>query len=251
MNATPALQRQRQAQMAAELAKAQRASVPGTARGALPADALKPRTPDGALMMEKWLQAALNVVLGLKLPLDGLLKGETRLALMRFQKEAGLAAHGYLDEKTLRALEVWLGVTAPRDGRRGGLNRLWQEDRRPAAAQPPQPPNKAVRDGAVQGASDAANAAEALLQRQAELAVEQQAFERAFVHEELARLGRSGDAALHAEMQVWLGQARQGKGPGWWLAAQEAARLRPEEAVAALRMAWTAEHPARGSEVEP
>ena len=250
MNATPALQRQRQAQMAAELAKAARTRVPSTARGALPPDAFKPRLPDGAQMMEKWLQAALNVVLGLKLPLDGLLKGETRLALMRFQKEAGLAAHGYLDEKTLRALEVWLGVTAPRDGRRGGLSRLWQEDRRPAAS-PPLPPNKPLRDDAAPVLPQGPNAAQALLQRQAELAVEQEAFERSFVHDELTRLGRHGDAALHAEMQAWLGRARQGQGPAWWVAAQEAARLRPDEAVAALRGAWTTEHPPLGREVAP
>ncbi len=254
MPATPGLQRPRRALLAAELAKAQ-VGKPSTAlAGVVPPGALKPQLPEGVLMLEKWVQAALNVALGMKLPVDGVLKGETRLALMRFQKEAGLTAHGYLDEKTLQALEQWVGAHAPREGRHGGLSRLWQVGDRPAERLPP-PPEKPKRPEGLTVQQERAQAAQKLLQREAELAVEHEAFARDFVEEQMERLGRQGAAALHAEMQAWLEAARRtardGNAPEWLSKVETAARSRPQEATAALRAAWLGEHAAAGKETAP
>jgi len=254
MPPTPGLPRPRRALLAAELAKAQVAK-PSTAHAAVvPPAALKPRMPEGLLMLEKWVQAALNIALGMKLPIDGALKGETRLALKRFQKEAGLTAHGYVDGKTLEALEKWVDAHAPREGRHGGLSRLWQVGDRPGERLPV-PPEKPKHPDGLTPEQQRAQAVVQSLQREAELAVEHAAFSREFVGEQLDRLGRGGSAALHAEMQAWLQAARRpaqdAKAPEWLGQVTQAARARPEAAVAALRGAWLDAHAVPKKEKAP
>ena len=68
--------------------------------------------PDGDL--QRWVQAAINLVLGTKLPLDGRMTPVVREALRRFQRQEGLQTHGAADEKTLQVLELRTGAQRPR-----------------------------------------------------------------------------------------------------------------------------------------
>lgn len=204
-------------------------------------------------VMEKWLQAALNVVLGLRLKIDGTWSGDTRAALQRFQREEGLHSHGFLDDKTLQALEDRLGMRAPREGRLQGSPRLWQLDRREQemwARRPGQPPDKPAppRQNQPDGAKTAdperlAAQVAVVLQREAVAAVIQQAFARDWVVEQLEQRGRTGDAALHAEMTSWFTAAQTAAdSPAWLAQVTDLARTRPDDAVARLRRAWSDAH---------
>ena len=73
---------------------------------------------------QKWIQAALNVVLGTNLKRDGVVGGLTRAVIRRFQREEGLTAHGYVDESTLQVLELRAGMAAPRSGRNEAIPHL-------------------------------------------------------------------------------------------------------------------------------
>jgi hypothetical protein len=207
----------------------------------------RPPTDDRFQIMEKWVQAALNVLLGVKLKIDGNLQGPARIALIRFQKERGLGAHGCIDEKTLRALEEEVGIAAPRDGTyEGTVPPLWMEDRKKPAPPPGKPPEKAKDKGPAKTLDEQrAEHVTQLLQREAEEAVRTVAFDREFVELELARLQRPGDAALRLEMAQWFDAARKSteKAPAWLGKVAESARERPNDAVARLRQAWIEAHP--------
>jgi murein L,D-transpeptidase YcbB/YkuD len=71
----------------------------------------KPEEPSAQLV--RWVQAALCVTLGLRLPLTGTLDAATRAGLLRLQREAGLPQSGAIDTQTLRWLEEQTGVAAP------------------------------------------------------------------------------------------------------------------------------------------
>ncbi len=58
----------------------------------------------GASERVRWVQEALNRVLGLQLPVDGVLGVETRSALRSFQRTAGLVVTGGVDPATEQAL---------------------------------------------------------------------------------------------------------------------------------------------------
>lgn len=81
---------------------------------ALQPDTHKATTPGGANELQRWVQAALNRILGLKLPVDGVMDSLTRQALQRFQRQEGLLTHGYADERTIQVLELRIGVACPR-----------------------------------------------------------------------------------------------------------------------------------------
>lgn len=104
------------------------------------AAAPKGQTPIGefapARLLERWVQAALTVILGVRLPLTGQWGESTRTALLQFQKVMGLPVHGHLDTATLKALEQAVGLPAPRDGSFAGLRPRWQDDRRMSGATP-------------------------------------------------------------------------------------------------------------------
>ncbi|MSP90226.1 MAG: hypothetical protein EXR79_00235 [Myxococcales bacterium] len=237
----------------------------GASRAVVAPDANRPAQDDRHLVMEKWVQAALNVVLGMNLKLDGVLRGESRAALQRFQRSRGLNTHGFVDEETLLALELEVGVRAPRDGTyQPTVPPVWMEDRRKPAPPPAQPPAKnapdakeRLADGAAAGSpahrpapartpdEQRAEAAADMLRREAEQAAVARAFGRSFVDDELDRLGQHGDAALHLTMQRWF-EALRATGdlaPRWLTDALGMARERPVEAVAKIQAAWTAAHP--------
>jgi hypothetical protein len=52
----------------------------------------------------RWVQSALNRVLGLRLPVDGVMGPETRSAIRSFQKRHGLATDGIVGPDTEEAL---------------------------------------------------------------------------------------------------------------------------------------------------
>ncbi len=216
--------------------------------------ALRPPTDDRHLVLQKWVQAALNVALGMRLKINGILQGDTRAALMRFQKDQGLTAHGFLDEKTLMALELCVGVPAPRDGTHEGVRRLLKtdSDRMPVKPAPPPRDERGVGEQPAKKSPEVEPAdpeaalrlqAHAFLQREALEAVARVAFERPFVEQQLARLGRAGAPALHAEMLAWYGRAQSVSEPPTWLSRlRDSARERPQEAAETVRHAWIREH---------
>ena len=65
-------------------------------------DSIEP-TPSGSKYM-RWVQSALNVVLGLRLPIDGIADSATRSAIRSFQKREGLPVDGVVGPETERAL---------------------------------------------------------------------------------------------------------------------------------------------------
>ncbi len=240
-------------------------------------DALKPARwvpPQDATWrtLEKWTQAALNVVLGTRLKIDGLLKGETREALRRFQKLEGLVPHGYLDERTLVALEARVGVHAPRLEGKEPLRRLVRgrlrvpppkpkgrdEEDRDAERKSGAGPDGAELDaGHDRQASETANGQTTeqdsprhrrlndVLQREAEDSVAAMAFDTSFAVDAGAHVGRTPDAALLDEMQSWFQQAVAAgeRSPDWVARLSTLARTEPEAAVETVRAAWLAAHP--------
>lgn len=199
-------------------------------------------------VLDKWVQAALNVVLQLRLPVDGTWHELTRAGLERFQREQGLPAHGFLDDRTLRALEERVGMRAPRDGRLGGLPRLWQQDRREQerwrarGTTPPDAPNKRSESNAPKTVDEQRRQAQQLLEREAVAAVVHEAFDRDWVREQAPE---GHDAAVHAQMLAWYvaGQtaATEGKPPKWLSGLPAEVGKSPERAVEQLRSAWLAE----------
>jgi hypothetical protein len=203
-------------------------------------------------ILEKWVQAALNVVLGLRLPVDGSWTELTRAGLERFQREQGLPAHGFLDERTLRALEERVGVRAPRDGRLGGLPRLWQRDRREQErwqtrqGPPTDAPKRQGELTAPRPLDEQRRQAQLLLEREAVAAVVHRAFDRGWVREQAAE---GHDAALHTQMLAWYatGQAAaaEGKPPAWLSRLPTDIGQSAERAIEVVRDAWLAEQDKR------
>lgn len=62
-------------------------------------------TEPGVSERVRWVQEALNRVLGLQLPVDGVLGVETRSALRGFQRNAGFVGTGTVDLATVQALK--------------------------------------------------------------------------------------------------------------------------------------------------
>ena len=67
----------------------------------------------GASEYVRWLQSALNQIMGLHLPLDGLMGIATRSALRSFQKQQGLPMNGIVGPDTERALLAARGGQPP------------------------------------------------------------------------------------------------------------------------------------------
>lgn len=76
-------------------------------------EAAQPRAQHEPQRLVKWAQAALSVLLGLRLPLDGVLGATTQTALRRFQSQNGLSQNGALDAPTVLALAKAIGHPAP------------------------------------------------------------------------------------------------------------------------------------------
>lgn len=103
------------ARMQGQEGKAAQAGSAGYAHGrsAVAPQAFRPKRQDPLQRMARWVQAALAVVLGIKLPLTGVIDSATRAALLAFQKQHGLPPSGAVDSRTLEALENAVGVPAP------------------------------------------------------------------------------------------------------------------------------------------
>jgi peptidoglycan hydrolase-like protein with peptidoglycan-binding domain len=71
--------------------------------------------PAGAEYM-RWVQSALNDVLGVRLQLHGIADSATRSAIRSFQQRQGLPADGVVGPDTERALIAARGAGSPRDG---------------------------------------------------------------------------------------------------------------------------------------
>ena len=239
------------------------------ARGALKPDRWVPPQDANWRTLEKWVQAALNVVLGTKLKIDGVLRGDTREVLRRFQKEEGLIPHGWLDERTLIALEVRAGVKAPRMDGKEPIRRLvrgrlkvpppkpkGQDDKErgrdrsgenaPSAGQKKREKETAERSEQTQ---DQALDPEqrwmhSVLQHEAENAVAAMAFDASFAVDAGAHLGRTPDEGLLAEMKTWFQRAVAAgdQAPQWVTRVAEQAQKEPELAVEFVREAWLADH---------
>ena len=60
----------------------------------------------------KWVQLALNQIMGLRLAVDGDLGAQTRSAIRSFQRKQGLTADGVVGAQTEAAIKVALGTSA-------------------------------------------------------------------------------------------------------------------------------------------
>lgn len=213
---------------------------------------LRPRTVDPAQRLIRWVQAALITLLGVKLPLDGVMSANLRAALLAFQKKAGLSPSGAVDSETLRLLQDMVGLPAP-----AGTETApppWAEAPRKAPEPPQKPKPKHDGEGGkrapeAEAAADHPDSAQRLqvlvlerfLQREALQAVMAQAFERSWIRDELQRTGRSGDAALLAEVLAWWEQAQspdRETPPHWMVEVANLARPKPAEAIEVARRAW-------------
>lgn len=117
LDVTSAKQRRR---LVAELAQRGNASVqagqaPGQAGHDAPLrpEATQPTPQQPSQVLVQWAQAALSVLLGLRLPLHGQLDATTAQAVRRFQGQHGLPANGQLDAPTVQALARAIGHPPP------------------------------------------------------------------------------------------------------------------------------------------
>ncbi len=85
----------------------------------------------------RWVQSALNQIMDLRLPLDGVLGAATRSALRSFQQREGLPVDGIVGPDTEQALLVARGGQVP--------------TKRPVQASEPEPPETEVAEQAWEG----------------------------------------------------------------------------------------------------
>jgi len=213
---------------------------------------LRPRAVDPAQRLIRWVQAALVILLGIKLPLDGVMSANLRAALLAFQKKAGLSPSGAVDTETLRLLQDMVGLPAPAGTETAPPPWAEMPRKTPEPPQKPKPKHDAEsskRTGDGELAADLPDSAQRLqmlvlerfLQREALQAVMAQAFERSWLRDELHRTGRSGDAALLAEVLAWWEQAQspdRETPPHWMAEVANLARQKPTEAIEVARRAW-------------
>ncbi|MBM4342672.1 MAG: peptidoglycan-binding protein [Deltaproteobacteria bacterium] len=219
-------------------------------KAVLSPQAIRPKVDDPAKKLQRWVQAALMVALGVQLPLHGVIDGLTRAALLRFQKMAGIGQSGAVDDATLRALEEAVGVPAPHRGSspqppdnllarvrraKGGSPKGETDDKATEhthVAEDLQAERHSFEDtgednkygeadahelrpgqpgrGGAHALDPTRVAMQRFLHAEAMQAVMALAFERQWVHDELDRLGRQGDGALFSEMLRWWETARGG-----------------------------------------
>ncbi len=222
-------------------------------KAVLAPQAIRPKTDDPGKKMQRWVQAALMVALGIKLPLHGVIDGLTRAALLRFQKMAGIGQSGAVDDATIRSLEEAVGVQAPhRTASAQPPDNILMRVRRAKGGRPKEESDDkageqlhVAEDAQAErhsfediggenkyGEADAHElrpgqagasgerkfdpaqlAMQRFLHAEAMQAVLALAFDRTWVRDELDRLGRQGDAALFSEMLRWFEQARTGDTP--------------------------------------
>ncbi|MSQ81615.1 MAG: hypothetical protein EXR77_01695 [Myxococcales bacterium] len=241
---------------------------------------IRPKQDDPNKKLQRWVQAALMVVLGVKLPLHGVIDAQTRAALLRFQKTAGLATSGAVDGATLAALESAVGTPAPHRGAsapapdaiaipiraaKGGATKDDDNGDKVERTAQDQAERHSFEDtggDTKYGEADAHELRPAViagkakhdpqqlvmqrfLHTEAMQAVMALAFDRQWVNDELDRTGRSGDAALFSEMLRWWERSRSvdGAPPSWMQDVTKLADQHQTEAVAKVRQAWQKDAP--------
>jgi peptidoglycan hydrolase-like protein with peptidoglycan-binding domain len=212
-----------------------------------------PPTKNTQDFMQKWLQVALNVVLGINLSIDGKIGAITRQAIKRLQRQEGLTAHGYIDDRTLQVLELRTGVQAPRQMGHEAVPHLlrhpkrgiWKKEAKSAkgkkrATERGAGDKAAGPQGAAKDAVDPATSG--ILQTEAMDTVAEIAFDSDFVSETATELNRKDPAALRKEMDSWLRQAESApdERPDWLQRAHDLARAHAESSASILRQQWWA-----------
>lgn len=238
--------------------------------GAMRPDRFRPAMDASQTAMQKWVQAALNVVLGTRLKLDGNIGPVSRQALRRFQQQEGLTAHGYADEATLQALELRVGLSCPRGGFHEPVPSLlvlpmrgvWMP--KPKGQKPKERGAEAGEREAAQGPAAGATAAASqeqaqrgpeaevrddVVQREALGAVRAMAFTDGFVERAAEWLEREDQPVVRAEMDRWLDRnlgTPADKAPDWLREVRGSARGNAASAASALRRSWWNEHVGEG-----
>ncbi len=236
--------------------------------GAMQPDRFRPPIDHSQSAMQKWVQAALNVILGTRLKLDGSIGPVTRQALRRFQQQEGLTPHGYADEATLQALELRVGVACPRGGSHEPVPSLlvlpmrgvWMPKPKGQGGKERKTAGEATseagaREGAREQPADAPSTApgamvEDPVQREALGAVRALAFADGFVGRALEYLHEgevdpAATAGMRGEMERWLHERLQTpheRQPEWVQRMRSEARANSSAAASTLRQRWWAEH---------
>ena len=223
----------------------------------------------------KWAQAALGIVLGVSVKIDGNIGPHTRNLIRRFQRSEGLTAHGFLDERTIQVLELRTGVRAPRGFAHEAVphllrvrpQRIWQPKRDQDKAKQRQKSGAqtAEQAGATAEATGAAGAAAFAVDAEAPTAekhaatpampgfqqdeamgaVAAQAFDNDFSHLAADRLGREDWEAVQHEMHGWWSDMRTlapAEQPRWLKLASAEARVRDDRASSRVRRRWWSRH---------
>ena len=201
----------------------------------------KPPVDNTHNSFKKWIQAALNVILGTHLKRDGVIKQVTRAVIRRFQLHEGLTAHGYIDEATLQVLELRVGMEAPRSARHESLPHLLRLPRKGVW----KPPSTHKRGQSKKDKEQAEAPEPGVQQQEAEGAVAAVAFDEDFVSMAADEKGVSDVPGLRGEMSEWLQQAyRLGEedSPRWLTRVRLRARGEQTEAASIVRRQWWHEH---------
>lgn len=189
-------------------------------------------------VLERWVQAALTVVLGVRLPLTGQLGDLTRKALLQFQKASGLATHGQIDDATLRALEAAVGLPAPRTGTFASRRPVWQDARLTGTTLRGLRQTEEGKPAAVHSA-DAERETARRMQRASALAACSVALQRPWLEEVSARVGRS-PTELQRDAHNWAESAAQAADPSLWQPIRTALERSPTAGAEALQAALLA-----------
>ena len=203
--------------------------------------------------MQKWVQAALNVSLKVKLKLDGQIRGITRSAVKRFQRREGLTAHGYVDRETLQLLERRVGVRAPKSIDHEGLPHLlmlprktvWKKKKK-TKGKPGETREMTADDPDDNDKSRAKKKrAKGLLQDEAIKAIRAIVFDDDFIEMAADALPAGDKKKLEREMLKWLDGMLKLKGddvPAWLNKVRDKAFLEQFEATSIVRRQWWSEH---------
>lgn len=214
----------------------------------------RPPTDATQGFMQKWVQVALNVLLGTKMRIDGKLGPISRQAIKRFQRQEGITATGFVDDLTLQVLELRVGVRAPRHVQHEPLPFLMMLPKRsiwkPASTRKKRRKNGAsvpddtATDSRVAAAADEEvsikRATPGVLQTEAMGAVAELAFDDDFVADAAAELGRKDNKKLRAEMNEWLraNDRDPENRPDWIQQVHDHARAHAERAASITRQHW-------------
>ncbi|GEM_PF-3517517 len=211
----------------------------------------KPPTDNTQDFMPKWVQVALNVILGTNLSIDGKLGPVTRQAIKRFQRQEGITSHGYVDDLTMQVLELRVGVQAPRHINHEAIPHLLMLPRRgiwkprhrdkdrtkKRGKKEEEGPEIADPDAEV----DTNRAHPGPLQTEAMRAVCGVAFDDEFIGDSAEELGRKDVKGLRQEIDGFVARnvlAPSQDVPDWLQRARDLARAHQEMAAGIIRRQW-------------